>query len=188
MTDARLRSSWLGLMLFDDLSDAAWRVFTGGLMWSAEQGTDGFIPRRYVRTLHPDGENPEAVAEIAAAGLWEVTDAGVQFADWDGELGQSTAAQVEEYRRKGRERARRFREAAKRRREAGSSEQASQPATADSATRDVTRDVTANVGIGKGIGKGKAQEESDGGSWPVRPIPDGDGWVESEPGVWAERA
>lgn len=71
MADARLRAEWLGQMRFDDLSDAAWRVFTSALMWSIGNGTDGVIPRRYLRYLHPDGVIEESVRiELVHAGLW----------------------------------------------------------------------------------------------------------------------
>ena len=103
MTDARLRGEWVSSMKFDNLSDKAWRIFTGALMWSAENGTDGFIPDRYSKRLHPDGSDIQAEWELSEAGLWEKTrdadgNKGMQLVDWDGALGQSLAIQVETYR------------------------------------------------------------------------------------------
>lgn len=158
MADARLRGAWLGKMRFDDLSDTAWRVFTSALMWSTEQGTDGAIPARYVRFLHPDGEQPEAVEELVAAGLAKRVDDGLELIDWAGELGQSTAEQVEEYKRNARERQRKRRQrVASQSNEQGAGESPadeSQAVRDDSAPRDVTanvtRDITRDVGPGPG--------------------------------------
>lgn len=109
MTDARLRSEWHGSLRFDDLSDVAWRVFTGALMWSNEHGTDGFIPTRYVSRLHPDGHQPNAVQELVSREFWEPTETGYQLLGWVGVLGQSTAETVEGYRAMARNRMRNHR-------------------------------------------------------------------------------
>jgi hypothetical protein len=179
VTDARLPGRWASSLDMDSLSDASWRVFSYALMWSAENGTDGFIPTRYLKRLHPDGEQPEAFEQLAHQGLWVRGDAGYQLKDWDTSLGQSTREQVETYRAKGRERTRKYR--AKR--------------TTDDAdvTRDVTGDVRANVGKGKGRGLGTDYDEENEAvntstgevSWPeVASIPAGsagdvgsDDWV-----------
>lgn len=153
MTDARLKSEWLNAMRFDALTDAAWRVFTGALMWSVDNGTDGAIPTRYLRMLHPDGAKPEAFAEIEKAGLWVATKDGFQLDDWDGALGQSTAAQVAAYKENAMKRARAYRE---RERAKLTKPKMSQPPV----TGDVTRDVREHVGVGKGKGKGKGVEET----------------------------
>lgn len=150
MTDARLRGEWLGNLEFDLLSDRAWRVFTGALMWCAQNGTDGFIPDRYHNRLHPDGANLEtrkAEKELTDAGLWEKTrhqplGKGYQLIDWDGFLGQSTAEQVETYKANARERQRRYRE-----RERSKLE------------KRVMSDVTRHVG--KGTGEGEREGEGD---------------------------
>ena len=60
MVDARLPARWLQMMQFDALSDEAWRVFTGGLMWCVANGTDGHVPARYLKVLHPGGVKPAA--------------------------------------------------------------------------------------------------------------------------------
>ncbi|GAA3654455.1 hypothetical protein [Microbacterium marinilacus] len=160
MADARLRSEWLGQMRFLDLSDAAWRVFTSALMWSVENGTDGAIPARHLRYLHPDGVRDDANAEITAAGLWTATENGYQLEDWAGALGQSTAQQIESYRTGARDRQRRRRERQKAAEAAPDTTEGGSVAQAGAVTpdveRDVTRDVTANVGLG--LGKGRREE------------------------------
>lgn len=154
MTDARLKSEWLNAMRFDALTDAAWRVFTGALMWSVDNGTDGAIPTRYLRMLHPDGAKPDAFAEIEKAGLWVATKDGFQLDDWDGALGQSTAAQVAAYKENAMKRARAYRE---RERAKLTKPKTNQPPV----TGDVTRDVREHVGEGKGEGEGKGSKESE---------------------------
>ena len=159
MTDARLRGEWLNSMRFDALSDTAWRVFTSGLMWAAENGTNGLVPNRYLRMLHPNGEQTEACQEIVTASLGVLEPTGLVFLDWDGALGQSTAFQVETYKANGRKRQRDYRE---RQRSAlvktsglvvFEAEASATPVTRYS-TGDVTTDKTRDVGTGKGKGKG----------------------------------
>lgn len=154
MADARLRGEWLGNMKFDMLSDKAWRVFTSALMWSTQNGTDGFIPDRYHKMLHPDGADLHAEQEVTLAGLWEKTrddagNKGYQLIDWDGALGQSTAVQVETYKENGRKRARAYREREQKKlaKAVGFSDSPVPPVTGD-----VTRDVREYVGKGKGKG------------------------------------
>lgn len=106
MTDTRLPGPWLNNMKFDALSDTAFRVFTGSMMWCNENGTDGAIPQRYLRMTHPDGFKPDACDEIQRAGLWARTDDGYAFIDWDGALGQETAEKIELNREKWRRRQR----------------------------------------------------------------------------------
>lgn len=144
MTDSRLKGEWLGKIRFDQLSDTGWRVFTSALMWSNEQGTDGLIPRRYLKALHPEGEKPEAFAELEDAGLFVPTDDGYSMPGWGDkqELGQNTAEQVAAYRENAKQRQRKSR--------------ASKAVISDSATGDVTRDIARDVGTG--IGKGISLE------------------------------
>lgn len=137
MTDTRLPEQWLNNPKFDELSDTAWRVFTGGLMWSNSNATDGAIPSRYLRMLHPDGEKPNAIQELVAAGLWGESNGNYQVLDWVG-LGQSTAAEVEERKEANRKRAQTYRD-----REAA--KKASQKITSE-APRGASRDATPNVG------------------------------------------
>lgn len=165
MTDARLRGEWLNSMKFDNLSDPAWRVFTSALMWSAENGTDGFIPGRYQNRLHPDGINNGAEAELIEAELWvkargENEVKGYQLLDWDGALGQSTAVQVETYKANGRDRQRKFREKERQKlaKTVGFEDKGTTPVTRD-VTGYITDGITRDVGKGKGKGKGAVIEE-----------------------------
>ncbi|MFV9424930.1 hypothetical protein [Microbacterium sp. S1037] len=123
MTDARLPGYWLTEMRFQDLSDKEWRVFTGLLMWSVEQGTDGHVPTRYVPTVHLDGVDEEDLDALVDCGVLERVSTGVQLLGWADPRGlrQSTAEQVAKYRQGGRERQAAFRARKK--------------------TREVTRDV-----------------------------------------------
>ena len=95
MADARLQSHWLNNPDFDELHDASWRVFTGALLWCNGRGTDGRIPTRYVRMLHPEGDQPAACNQLLQLGFWTKVDDGYQLVDWVGKLGQSTAEAVE---------------------------------------------------------------------------------------------
>jgi hypothetical protein len=151
MADARLRGEWLGSLRHDNLSDTAWRVFTGALMWSNENGTDGLIPKRYLKYLHPEGEQSDAINAIEAAGMWVRQGNDYQLLDWDGELGQSTALEVQTYKANGRKRSKAYRE---RVRAKLANQVGFEAPKSGSTTRDATRDVRANVGKGKGTGKG----------------------------------
>ena len=193
MTDARLRGEWLNSLRYDDLSDAAWRVFTGALMWSAENGTNGLVPDRYMKMLHPDGTKPEASLELLNGGFWSKSAAGYQLTDWDGQLGQSSAEQVETYKANARNRQRSYREKErlKMARVVGFTDSSGAPA-GSGVTRDITSDVTSDVRthVGKGTGEGKGSgyqgtavdDEADAStgelppssaspSWPVVSIP-----------------
>lgn len=97
MTDSRLPGRWLTDDTMDSLSDRAWRTFTGSLMWSNEQGTDGAIPTRSLRFLHPLGVDAPTTDELVAARLWTRTKTGVQVRGWV-EIGQETAAKVQQRR------------------------------------------------------------------------------------------
>ncbi len=72
MTDTRLVEGFLTNGKVDGLSDAAFRVYTLGLVWSTAQGTDGRLPDRALRYLHPTGTSSAATAELVAAHLWEI--------------------------------------------------------------------------------------------------------------------
>jgi hypothetical protein len=157
MVDARIKGEWLGTMRFDDLSDTAWRVFTSALMWSVENGTDGTIPTRYLRRLHPNGEQPVAFEQLAVADLWAATADGFELTDWDGALGQSTASQVATYKANGMKRARDYRE--RERSKLAKALGMTGPSFTEGVTRDVTRDVRPHVGKGKGEGNGNGDEE-----------------------------
>ena len=156
MTDARLRGEWVNAIKFDGLSDVAWRAFTGALMWSAENGTDGHIPQRYLKRLHPDGERPAAFDELVSNGIWERSADGFMLVDWDGAMGQSSALQVETYKANWRKRQSAFREKTRRNLAVSIGFEPDSPTPA---TRDVTSSVTRDVGKGKGEGKGSRDIE-----------------------------
>jgi hypothetical protein len=150
MVDTRLRGEWLHNPRFDDLSDTAWRLFTLAMIWSNEQGTDGRVPTRYLSMLHPDLDSSSVLPELEAAGVVDLEPDAIQFRDWGGDLGQSTAEEVQERREKARARQRAFRERQAVREPRDTSYvtrdvgQAQEEAKASSpsayATRDVTRD------------------------------------------------
>lgn len=193
MTDTRLPGQWLNSIKFDNLSDAAWRVFTNAMMWCNESGTDGFLPERYLSRTHPDGVLLGAIAEVEQSGLWARVEGGYRFNDWDGALGQSTAERVELQREQWRQRSR-----AKRAREKENLARALGVELSDpqksgrSATRDVREgrpSVTSTGGVGTGPGQGQGQgpasdetDSSDGIlsaegqsqklNWDVAPIPE----------------
>jgi hypothetical protein len=144
VVDTRLRGEWLHTPRFDDLSNEAWRLFTLAMMWSNEQGTDGVVPVRYLKVLHPSVD-PERISELETAGLVDITDEEIRFGEWSRDLGQSTAQEVEGRRENARKRQREWRER--------------QAVKSGSETDDVTRDVTRYVGTGLGS-EAKANPEA----------------------------
>ncbi len=148
MVDARLPAEWLGSIRIDNLSDRAFRILAGALMWCNGQGTDGTIPARYTKYLHPDGDDEAAFDELERAGIWSRGADGYLMSGWSDELRQSTAEEVARYKEAARLRQRAYRE----RRRNGTSPAAPTHSHPASVTRDVTRDttddVTANVGSG----------------------------------------
>lgn len=100
MTDARLPGRWLTDPDLEALSDRSWRIHTGALMWSAEQGADGRIFRRTMRLLHPEGASAEDAQPLIDAGLWEVEGEDFQILKW--ERTQTLAAAVEQTRERNR--------------------------------------------------------------------------------------
>jgi hypothetical protein len=125
MTDTRLPSRWLLDPAMEQLTDRAWRTFTGSLMWSNEAGTDGFMPRRSLRFFHPEGVDSATLAEIMAAGLWVQEGNDLRVPDWE-KNGQELREVVDGRRAGARERKRAERDRKKK-------------AAAESVTRDVTR-------------------------------------------------
>lgn len=100
MTDARLPGRWLNDPILDTLSDRLWRVHTGALMWSSEQGTDGLIPRRTLRLLHPDGATVDDARGLVSTGLWAAEGEAFRVRAW--EQTQTPAAVVEHQRERNR--------------------------------------------------------------------------------------
>ena len=129
----------VGSIRIDDLSDRAFRVLAGALMWCNGQGTDGEIPARYTKYLHPDGDDAEAFDELARAGIWRRSDAGFILSGWSDELRQSTAAEVQRYRESSRRRQQEYRD----RQRALAAHSRGVPVT-----RNATGNVTSDVGSG----------------------------------------
>jgi len=98
MVDARLPAEWLGSIRIDKLSDRAFRILAGALMWCNGQGTDGAVPARYTKYLHPDGDDQDAFDELEASGLWSRVEDGYLLAGWSDDLHQSTAEEIHRYR------------------------------------------------------------------------------------------
>lgn len=122
MTDARLPGHWLNELRFADLDDRTWRIFTNALMWSAEQGTDGLIPAKYVRKLHDVDVTMADLVPLIDAGVFVVTDAGdVTMPGWSDDRGlrQSSAATVAQYRERKRGNQAAYRQRARERSESG---------------------------------------------------------------------
>ncbi|KQQ00592.1 MULTISPECIES: hypothetical protein [unclassified Rathayibacter] len=173
MTDARLPGRWLTDPNIEELSDKAWRVMTGALMWSNEQGTDGEIPRRTLRLLHPENVDAGTVLELVRSGFWEAHDKHMQILGWD--RTQTRASDVEWQRERNRQN-----QAAKRRRDQIKSinGRRTEP-TVDPDTGEVTGDVSGDdndyAGGQDRTGKDRTGTELRGSSqvdsWPVATIP-----------------
>ncbi|AZZ52616.1 hypothetical protein C1I64_11575 [Rathayibacter festucae DSM 15932] len=114
-------------------------MMTGALMWSAEQGTDGQIPIRSLRLLHPDGTDTSAVNELIDAKVWERQTDHVQVLNW--EQTQSLAVDVEWQRERNRNKNKALRE-----REREKSRARTPSFTEDSMTGQVTEDMTGHPG------------------------------------------
>jgi hypothetical protein len=142
------------------LSDQAWRVWSYGLMFGAEQGTDGRIDRDAFQFLHRGGATAGVIDELVDAGLVELTaDGGLQVIDWTGSAGQSLAERVQQQRQANKERQARSRA---RRKERDMSD----------STRDVTRYDGGEDRQGEDR-QGQALEDHAGAgarvhTWPVR--------------------
>ena len=55
MTETRFPESFLTDPRIDNLSDAAFRVYVNGEIYSVSHGTDGALTGRALRFLHPEG-------------------------------------------------------------------------------------------------------------------------------------
>ncbi len=148
MVDARLPAEWLGSIRIDNLSDRAFRVLAGALMWCNGQGTDGAVPDRYTKYLHPDGDDPSAFDELERAGLWERTPERFQLKGWSIDLRQSTAEEVSRYREAARRRQKAYRDRQRRTPFVEPTDLSETRSPTGDVTRDGTRHVTADVGSG----------------------------------------
>ena len=148
MVDARLPAEWLGSLRIDKLSDRAFRVLAGALMWCNGHGTDGAVPARYTKYLHPDGDDLDAFDELEASGLWCRVEDGYILAGWSDDLHQSTSEEIHRYRDAAKRRQQAYRD-----RQRGTTTEprratASEQRAMRDVTRNATRDVTAHVGSG----------------------------------------
>lgn len=188
MTDARLPGRWLTDPTLDAISDRLWRVHSNALMWSAEQGTDGLIPRTTLRLLHPEAGNAEDARGLIAAGLWTAEGTAYRVLHW--EQTQTPAALVEHQRERNR-----LKNQALRDRERQKRAHPGQPVPDRS---PVTGHVTGYAGGKDRTGKdrqetGQASEKPEssdaqntghvvgpGASWPTR-VPGSDDWSTESP-------
>jgi len=109
MADARLRDTLIGDPKMENLTDTEFRVWTLGLVYANRHLTDGHIPARALRYLHPDGEKPVAVERLLALKLWvHHRDGGWQIHDYL--KSQSSAKQVTDYLEGNRRRQKEWRE------------------------------------------------------------------------------
>lgn len=91
------------------LSSDALALWLKAGCWSAQQLTDGFVPKNAIPSLG----TAEAAADLVASGLWEeISDDGFGFHDW--EKFQPTRDQVEADRKEAASRQRKSREARRR--------------------------------------------------------------------------
>lgn len=134
MTDARLPGRWLMDPRHTGLTDRLARVHYGALMWSAEQESDGFVPRSALRLLHPEGATDEDARALVVVGLWQHEATDYRVCEWG--RTQSLAADLERSRELSRERQRRHRGKA-----SSTRDRAANVGHTDGSTR-VTRDVT----------------------------------------------
>lgn len=106
--DARVPERALTDACLDGLSDAAYRIWVAGLVYAVGQSSDGRIPRRALRLLHPDGARLDLANELVECGVWKL--------DGDGWLNlryqpdQTTATDVERLREQSRQRSAKYRE------------------------------------------------------------------------------
>lgn len=109
MTDTRLPEQWLLNRDLDKLSDPAWRVLTRAMIYCNSQGTDGEIDEIYLHHIYPWGDPRPYLEEIVAIGWMVPTRSGYLILDWEAK-GQSTAAQMAEYREKSKLKQQRYRD------------------------------------------------------------------------------
>lgn len=108
MTDTRLVEGFLTNPKIDGLSDAAFRTYINGLVYAVSAGTDGYLPGRALRLLHPDGARPDTSLELVKRRLWEPATDGWRIHDFDKH--QTSAEQIERSRELARARKQRERD------------------------------------------------------------------------------
>lgn len=108
MTDTRLHPTFLSSPKIDALEDADFRTYVNGLVYAASQETDGAIPRRSLRLLHPTADLLACAASLVRAGLWEPQADGWRvhdFLDFQTSKAQASAAREAARKRKAKSRA-----------------------------------------------------------------------------------
>jgi hypothetical protein len=149
MTDARVPDQWLGKPEFDAMSVETWRVFIGALQWSNRNGTDGKIPNRYLKFLHPDGEKPKAIDWLIKHAFCVTQADSLQFLEWEKKLEQSPAERVEANKESSRIRQQNWRDGQKNPKPKPLPKQPQLEPQSLVETNKVTRDVTRDVGQDK---------------------------------------
>lgn len=82
MTDARLAPTFLHSDKVERLDDVSFRVYVNAVVYAASHETDGRIPRRSLRLLHPTADVLGAADRLVAAGCWEPIEDGWQIHDF----------------------------------------------------------------------------------------------------------
>jgi len=82
VTDANIKPSLLDHRPILRLSDSAFRVWMMGIVYGAAHETDGFLDRRVLALLHPDGAREDLAQELVNAGRWKVREDGWQIDDF----------------------------------------------------------------------------------------------------------
>lgn len=109
MADTRLRDSLVGDPVLEGLTDTEFRVWVCAYVFANKHLTDGRIPARALRYLHPDGEKPVAVERLLALKLWaHHRDGGWEIVNFL--KTQSSAKQVADYLEGNRRRQKEWRE------------------------------------------------------------------------------
>lgn len=109
MTDARLPERWLNDYRFDDLTDAAYRLYFTALLSAVSNRTDGLLEDRRLKRL--PNVDPGCAGELEKAGLWERQ--GDRWLILDFANTQTSSAQLEgldKRRRQDRDRSKRYRD------------------------------------------------------------------------------
>lgn len=144
VVDARLPERWLLDERMYGLSDSAWRLFTGALMWCNQQQTDGVLTTRAYRFMYPDVVTEDMVAELVSEELWRTTSTGFVVADWT--VTQTAAADLAARREKSRRTTKESRAKAQERPTSATTE------AAEHVTEHVTGHLTGHV-TGHDLGK-----------------------------------
>jgi hypothetical protein len=121
----------------DALSDGAFRVFIMAVTWSVAQGTDGELPERAVKRLHPDGVRRDLITELVEDSFLIPIDNGYQIRNFlSYQTPNETVQRAREVNR------RRKQEQRRREQQKAIDKLAGQPNVTHDGQRDGQRDVT----------------------------------------------